>query len=269
MSRYHQRPRRSGGALTALAALVAATAWAAGQPPAGESALDKQRKLLDQTISVDFQQTTLGDALEVLRNKSKLNITVDQAPWANQGIIPEDQPVRLRLTNVKVRTVLRRLLEQMPPPQEFDPTGQMVKSSPITYVFDDDVLVITTEDRAVQRQLRQRVSLDLDKVPLQKALRDLARETGANIVLDARQAKPAELPVTLRLTEVPLETAVRVLAESAGLRAVRMSNVLFVTSREVATEIRKEEETARQQELLELLQRLFGIPGGPAGGLVR
>ena len=104
---------------------------------------------------------------------------------------------------------------------------------------------------------------------LQKALRDLARETGANIVLDARQAKPAELPVTLRLTEVPLETAVRVLAESAGLRAVRMSNVLFVTSREVATEIRKEEETARQQELLELLQRLFGIPGGPAGGLVR
>ena len=42
----------------------------------------------------------------------------------------------------------------------------------------------------------------------------------------------ANAAVTLKLEDVPLETAVRLLSEVADLRAVRMSNVLFVTTPE-------------------------------------
>ena len=49
--------------------------------------------------------------------------------------------------------------------------------------------------------------------------------------------KEAKAPVSIQLEDVPLETAVRLLAEMAGLKPVRVGNVLFVTKKETANEL--------------------------------
>src|SRR5262249_11970800 len=98
----------------------------------------------------------------------------------------------------------------------------------------------------LDRQVGQRVTVDFDQVPLDKALQQLAKETGTNLVLDPRQAPKVKDAVTLKLDDVPLEIAVRLMAEMTGLRSVRQSNVLFVTTKEVAAELRKEEENANR-----------------------
>src|SRR5206468_617092 len=101
-----------------------------------------------------------------------------------------------------------------------------------------DTVIVTTEDMAMLRQVRQRVNLDLTKVELAAALKQLARETATNLILDSRTEKEAKQPVSIQLEDVPLETAVRLMAEMAGLKPVRVGNVLFVTKKETANELR-------------------------------
>ena len=48
--------------------------------------------------------------------------------------------------------------------------------------------------------------------------------------------------MSLQLDDVPLETAVRLLAENAGLKPVRIGNVVLVTTKAHATELRNEPE---------------------------
>jgi hypothetical protein len=52
-------------------------------------------------------------------------------------------------------------------------------------------------------------------------------------------AKEGQTALTMRLDEVPLETTVELLADEAGLKAVRLSNVLYVTSEARAAKLRK------------------------------
>src|ERR1051326_1488482 len=89
--------------------------------------------------------------------------------------------------------------------------------------------------------MRQRTSVDLEDIPLKKAVRDLARQHGINLVIDPRIAKQADTPVSLQLDNTGLETTIRLLAELANVKAVRMGNVMFVTSEERAKKIREEE----------------------------
>jgi hypothetical protein len=87
--------------------------------------------------------------------------------------------------------------------------------------------------------MRQRVSVDLDRVELAGALSKLARDTATNVLLDSRFAgKEGKAEVTLQIEDVPLETAVRLISEMAGLKPVRIGNVLFVTTKARAAEMR-------------------------------
>ncbi len=132
------------------------------------------------------------------------------------------------MANVRLRTVMKNLLNQFN----------------LSCVIDQDVVLVTTEQAAIDRQVRQRVSVDFDKVPLDTALRQLSKETNTNLVIDPRYFNKIRDSVTLRLDDVPLEIAVRLMAEMAGLRSVRQANVIFVTNREVALELRREEEAS-------------------------
>jgi hypothetical protein len=199
------------------------------EPVKSESPAEKIRKALDQTMSVDLQGHTLTAAIEVLRHQSKVNIVLDAAAILQTGLAPDEVPVNLKLDKVRLRTVLKALLSQFG----------------LTWVIDEDILLLTTEETAIHRQVRQRVDVNADQVPLEKALQQLARQTATNLVIDPRQAAKGKEPVTLRLDDVPLEVAVRLLAELAGLRSVRQANVLFVTSKEVAAALRKEEDATQ------------------------
>ncbi len=80
--------------------------------------------------------------------------------------------------------------------------------------------------------------MDCDGTAFATAAKQLAADTGANLVIDPRLADKANKTITLKLEDVPLETAVRLMAEVADLGTVRMSNVLFVTTTERAEKLR-------------------------------
>jgi hypothetical protein len=239
---------RHGLALALSLVLVLAVAPAAPVPPprnekTAETPAERVRKALDQNIAnleIDNQQLPL--ALEQLREETKITFVLDRTTIA-QGMgldVDNGAPVRTKLQNVKARAALRNILNQYS----------------LSYAVIGDSVVITSEEMAVYRQLKQRVSVDLDKVPMDKALRGLARETATNVVVDNRAQKESQNPVTLQLDDVPLETAVRLVAEGAGLKLVRMGNVLVITTKAHATELRNEPELAPSP-------RLPGADGNP------
>jgi hypothetical protein len=214
-----------------LAWALAVPAWAAA-PGSGssddkktESPAEKVRKALDQTIDLDVNTPGIEPAVNELAMQAKINVVLDRFTIQQMGIDPMNgSPVQVKLQGVKVRTGLRAILGQYN----------------LSYAVIGEAVVITTEDMAIYRQMRQRVSVDLDKVLLEKALKQLSKETATNLMVDSRVAKEAQTPVSLQLEDVPLETAVRLMAESAGLKAVRVGNVLFVTNKANANEMKSD-----------------------------
>lgn len=194
------------------------------QPPA-----EKLRKALDRTVSVTLSNVKLKEAFDHLHEQTKLNFVFDHATLRQMGFENDDDDnliFSINLKNVKLRTVLRTVLGQYN----------------LGYVIVNDTVVITSADMAIYRQLRQTVTLDYDNIPLSTALKQLSRETAANLLLDPRVTKEAQAPVTMQLDEVPLETAVRLMAEMAGLKSARLGNVLFVTTEARADKLRADPE---------------------------
>ena len=123
---------------------------------------------------------------------------------------------------MKARTALRTLL---------DPYN-------LTFVAVGDEVIVATEDGAAALRMGQRVSVHLDKVEFAAALKQIARETGVNLALDPRAEKEASAKVSLQVEDVPLRTAVQLLSEMAGLKPVRVGDLLFVTTKKTAAEMR-------------------------------
>jgi hypothetical protein len=210
-----------------------------------ETAAEKIKKALDQTVDLEVDQP-LHLAVAQLREQTKLNLVLDRQTLLNMGMDPEQTPVSVKLQNVKLRSGLRTLFGQFN----------------LTYAIVGDTLLITSEDMAMLRQLRQRVNLDLDRVQFGTALKQLARDTGTNLLLDSRVHKESQAPVSLQLEDVPLETAVRLMAEMAGLKPVRMGNVLFVTSKASAAELRADPDLSPHAPQVSGIDQLFINPAG-------
>lgn len=251
--------RTLAGAALALA-LTAAPAPAAPDKDNSVSPVEKLRKDLDKTITVKIDKQSLSAAVEALRNQTKINFILDSLTIQQQlGFSPDapPSPVEVDLKDVKVRAVLRAVLA--PYNLSFAPVG--------------DAVVITTEDVAMLRQMRQRISVDFDKVEFAVALKQIARGTGVNLVLDGRVGKEAAAKVSLQMEDAPLETVVRLLAEMANLKPVRVGNVLFVTGKANANEMRQDPDNATPNPNVgaqQALVQLGGLPpgaGGPVGGV--
>jgi hypothetical protein len=194
--------------------------------PKPESAQEKLRKALEQSVSLDFNSLTLDQAVVQLGERTKLQFVLDRATLQLMGMDPEDVAVNLKVDNGKLRTALRTLLSPYN----------------LAYAVIGDTVLITTDEMALYRQMRQRVSINLDRVPLATALKQLAQDTGTNLVLDGRLNQEAKGAVTLTLDDVPLDVAVRVMAETCGLKPARIGNVLFVTTKANAVDLRGDPE---------------------------
>jgi len=222
--------------LAAALALVVSTTTVAPAAPVGEkeekkagTPAEKVRQALDATLaSLEIENQPLNLAIDQLHEETKINFVLDANTIAQMGIDINTNPVKCKLQSVKVKAALRNILNQYS----------------LAYAIVGDSVVITTEEMAVYRQLKQRVSLDLDRVPMAAALKNLARETATNLLIDGRAAKDAQNPVSLQVEDVPLDTAVRLVTESAGLKAVRLGNVVLVTTKAHATELRAEPDLA-------------------------
>jgi hypothetical protein len=210
--------------LWAAAAPAAPVGSGSGEPKKPETAAEKVRQALDEVTDVTIEKQPLELAIRQLGDQAKINFVIDTFQIQNLGIDLQGAEVNVKLQGVKLRSALRTLLNQ----------------HNLGYAVIGDTVLITTEEMAMHRQMRQRVSVDADNLPVAKALKQLARETGTNVLVDARVSKEAQAPVTLQVDDVPLDTAVKLLAHLSGLRTVRVGNVLFVTNKETAEEMRQD-----------------------------
>jgi type II secretory pathway component GspD/PulD (secretin) len=237
-------------------ALTHATVF--GQQSAGKtaSALEKLRANLDKNITIDYNGQSLTDVLNHFRDKTGVPINIDQTALMQGVPVPDGNvgQVTLKATNEKASQILRKLLN----------------AHQLCYILFEDSVLVTTEDMATMRQMRQRVSVDVEDIPFNKAVRNLAKNHGLNLVIDPKVMKQSEAPVSLQLENAGIETAVRLLAELANLKAVRMGNVMFVTTEEKAKKIREEE----QHQLDNPLSPNLPVPppairvGGAFGGVM-
>jgi len=219
-----------------------------------ESPAQKLRRELEVVVTADLAEQELAQAVDQLRVQTGVNVVLDRSAFTALGLEPAEVKVSLKARQVKLKNVLRGLTHQCG----------------LSFAVVGDSALISTEDMVLARQLRQPVSVSLEKVPCAEALKRLAKETATNLVMDPRAGKEAQAPVSLELDEVTLEAAVRLLAEMAGLKAVRVGNVLFVTSKATATSMRADPELVPRVIHTEGLAVPGAVPmivpGGPAGG---
>jgi hypothetical protein len=210
---------------------------------------EKLRAALDRPHEIEIANRPLPEAVRLLSEQTGLTFVLDPSvlaeieqkaalaipsalpanfvgPPAPRAFAPGVSPPALELyaADAPLRSALRKALEPLA----------------LSAVVVGDRVVIARPAVALEKQLGQPVSVDLDKREFGDVLRDLRRQTGANVVLDPKAAKEARTPLTLRLEETPLESAVAVLADAAGLRSVRLGNVLYVTSDSRAEVLRAE-----------------------------
>jgi hypothetical protein len=217
-------------------------------PTKQDNPMTAARKALDEVGDVIYQARSLQDVINDLKEKAKVAIILDNSIY-QFGLDPNQPTVNVNLKQVKMREGLKNILA--PYNLKFGLTAEG--------------LFISTEDGVITRQLRQRVNVDCDSTVFGAAVKQLANETGANVVVDPRLGEKANKQVTLKLEDVPLETAIRLLSEVADLRAVRMSNVLFVTTSEKADKLRPDADGPTAPSPI---NPLFpgGVPQGVIGG---
>lgn len=243
--------------LIAVAAIVAVGSMASAAAPVpapakGATPMDTARKALDEVGDMTYQNKSLNDLVADLKDRAKLSIVLDPS-IAQFGLDPNSPTLDVNLKGVRLRDGLRQALAP------FNLKCGLVK----------DGLYISTEEGLTVKQLRQRVSVDCDGTAFATAAKQLAADNGANIVIDPRLKEKANAAVTLKLDDVPLESAVRLMAEVADLSVVRMSNVLFVTTPERAEKLRPSADAPTQPNTVPAVPFPIGLPGiGGIGGAV-
>lgn len=214
---------------------------------AARAALDIREKLgrpVSLPKGID-PNTPLKDAMEFLSELYDVSIHIDRTAFKSDNVPdPEQLAIGLpKMTGVPFRVVLQLLLGN------FDP--------PATYLVQKDRIVIVpqkvanpTHWVAEMRHLVPTVDLDLERRPIDKALREISMQTGINIVLDPKAGDKAKAEVSATLTRTAVDTAVILLADMADLTVVPLDTVLYVTTRAHADVLREELEKRETKDRL-------------------
>jgi hypothetical protein len=211
---------------------------------------DRARHALERAVNLEFKDVPLKRVLDQLAKKAGVPIMLDTTAFE----APEDSgeqlpPVTYKGSHVRLGAALRAILQ----PQQ------------LGYAVVAGEVLIASPAVALERQINQPVTLHVEDKPLDQALRQLRGQTGANLVLDRRGEDQGQTKLTVDLDEVPLETAVRLLAAEANLELIRTANVLFVTTSEGAARLRKDLAAPAGAWQCNALGAL-GVGGGVGGG---
>jgi hypothetical protein len=215
------------------------------RPPLTSKAADLASRLAKPVIFSGYDadpKMSLQEALDHLADRYDLSFDVNEAAFKADRVNdvmahPVAAKAVPKMVNVRLDRVLRKVLERVP------------ARSGATFLIRDDHIELTTGaavraelGRDDRRPLPPLVYVELDEVPLHEALRQVAAGTGYGVVLDPRVGDRSRVSVTATLPNVPVDTAVRVLADMAGLKPVRLDNVLYVTLPENAARLQAEQE---------------------------
>lgn len=117
-----------------------------------------------------------------------------------------------------------------------------VPVSEASYVIRRGTVVITTVMQSrLENTLKQKVTADFDRRPLEDAIHELAEQTGVSIQLDSRALKDKQNTQVTALfrNDTSLRDALVMLADMIGLQVVELSTGVYVTSPSNAEALRK------------------------------
>ena len=213
------------------------------QPPSDSAERERRfkamRAKLNKPVVLErgLESMTFRDAKAYVEDHFDITIL------ANYGAFPEDSSpleanVHLeKMSGVSMQTMLDMFMDQI---------GG-------TYVIHTDYIEITspefvrTESWVTgDRTLVPRVHADLNDIPLDQAVRELAIQSGFTIVLDRHALGDSIMPrVTALFDGVCLDTAVEMLANMGGLKAVALDRGFYLTKEENADKLRAQQEQRR------------------------
>jgi hypothetical protein len=248
--------------------------------PAVRSAIQLGRKLADPVNFPDgMDQTPLKDALEHVKQRADLPIILNEDAFRADLGDPDvkNRPVRLDpVSGLSVGTVLRLLVGQVQGsflvrPGYVEVLPELRVRTSVWGNVEPEVAQLEsavglggglgglTVSGGRPRPMLPLVHSEFDRMPLDKALAELAERTGVSVILDSRRANEmAKAPVTAALVNVPADTAVRLVADQAGLEVVLLDNALYVTTAENAKAMRDRQRRVNQAGL----EAGPGAPGG-------
>lgn len=229
-----------------LALLAAAWPIRAGETARGH----ELRQHLDGIIrfeGIEDARVTLSDVLDQLGKRYNLSFDIHEEAFKQDDIkevgkfeiVGMSGPIPAM--NTSLGTVLHRILRRVSPSA--------------TYLIRGDTIEVTTTEAIRKEFFADRPTMPgplpplasgaFEKVPLEHALKELSRY--GNIVLDARSVKEGQMPVSADVANVPLDSLVRMLADMAGLKVVSLDNSLYVTSKESAEALQKEQDKQKRE----------------------
>jgi hypothetical protein len=192
--------------------------------------------------------TPLRDALEFLSDRHDITIIVNTVAFGDQGIenVFEHHVQLPRIVGLRFSTILSMLAAQL--------KG--------TFLVHNDHVELTTFPHVQAENWARRprenglalapmVDVEFDNRPLNDALRELADQSGINVVVDVRARQSAQTAITARLSHVPVDTAVRVLADMTDLKSLAIDNVIYVTSKPNAKVLEKELQQQRNGDTVD------------------
>ena len=214
--------------LVVLASLLAAAAPASAQK---QVQVDVQKKLNLKIRALSFDETTIGDAIDFVRDVSGLDIAVD---WrgANKAGVHKGTTISLHVKNITVSRSLKLILISAAGPGKLDyvirgkkvliSTPEALKKlpplpEPATRPATVPVQATrpSTADRVTLRKLVANVAtFEFDQAELQDVLQYLRKTTGVRIYLNWRAAKSVGVDRSTKIS-VKLKKA----KASAALRA--------------------------------------------------
>jgi hypothetical protein len=192
------------------------------------------------------ERLTLRDCLEMIQEVYGLPILVNEAAFKAEDVAevlnanPVTNAALPKMGGTRLETVLQQLLARVP------------SASGATFVVRDRHVEITTV-RALKKEILGDTNRPL--LPLlhrhfvkrlvHEALEDIADGTGFSVMIDPRAVKRAKTTFSGRFHNTPLDTAVRLLVDMAGLKAVQIDNLFYVTTPENARALQDEQEKRR------------------------
>src|SRR5262249_26244566 len=145
------------------------------------SPAERIKRVLDQPLTLDYSGVPLPEMVRQLKEKTRVNWVLDLYALQQLGLgADENKLISLAVSLKSERTGKLRTAIQ-----------RMLNACNLTFVILEDSVLITTDEIGLNRQLRQRVNVSLAGVPFSAALKDLARNTALNLIIDPRLGKEA------------------------------------------------------------------------------